>query len=80
MFYFYSIVYLPFLVIAIAYIANSSYWGFHLKHLNMNVFFAVGGFILIAIISVSIYYYPLWTAIPLPKEDWLMRMWLKSWI
>ncbi len=46
----------------------------------MNIFFVVGGFILIAIISVSIYYYPLWTAISLPKEDWLMRMWLKSWI
>ena len=80
MFYFYSIVYLPFLVIAIAYIANTIYWGFNLKHLNMNVFLAVGGFILIAIISVSVYYYPLWTAISLPKEDWLMRMWLKSWI
>jgi dolichyl-phosphate-mannose--protein O-mannosyl transferase len=80
MFYFYSIVYLPFLVIAIAYIANLIYVGVGARESSRKVFFWIGSIALLVVIGVSIYFYPIWTAIQLPKDDWLLRMWFRSWI
>jgi len=80
MFYFYSIVYLPFLVIAIAYIANLIYVGVGARESSKKVFFWIGSIALLVVIGVSIYFYPIWTAIQLPKDDWLLRMWFRSWI
>jgi dolichyl-phosphate-mannose--protein O-mannosyl transferase len=80
MFYFYSIVYLPFLVIAIAYIANLIYVGVGARESSRKVFFWIGSIALLVVIGVSIYFYPIWTAIQLPKDEWLLRMWFRSWI
>jgi dolichyl-phosphate-mannose--protein O-mannosyl transferase len=80
MFYFYSIVYLPFLVMAIAYIANLIYVGISARESNKKVFFVIGGILLIATIVISVFFYPVWTGIQLPKDDWLLRMWFRNWI
>ena len=29
---------------------------------------------------VSAFFYPIWTAMPVPYEFWLSHMWLESWI
>jgi dolichyl-phosphate-mannose--protein O-mannosyl transferase len=80
MFYFYSIVYLPFLVMAIAYIANLIYVGISARESSRKVFFVIGGILLIATIVISVFFYPVWTGIQLPKDDWLLRMWFRNWI
>jgi dolichyl-phosphate-mannose--protein O-mannosyl transferase len=80
MFYFYSIVYLPFLVMAIAYITNLIYVGINARESSRKVFFVIGGILLIATIAISVFFYPVWTAIQLPKDDWLLRMWFRNWI
>jgi dolichyl-phosphate-mannose--protein O-mannosyl transferase len=38
------------------------------------------GIVLGLIALVSLFFYPIWTAMPVPYEFWLSHMWLKSWI
>jgi dolichyl-phosphate-mannose--protein O-mannosyl transferase len=80
MFYFYSIVYLPFLVMAIAYIASLIYVGISARESSRKVFFVIGGILLVLTVVISVFFYPVWTAIQLPKDDWLLRMWFRNWI
>jgi hypothetical protein len=68
MFYFYSIVYLPFLVIAIAYIANLIYVGISARESSRKAFFVIGGILLVVAVGISVFFYPVWTGIQLPKE------------
>jgi dolichyl-phosphate-mannose--protein O-mannosyl transferase len=44
------------------------------------VFFVIGGILLIAAIGISVFFYPVWTGIQLPKDEWLLRMWFRNWI
>jgi len=80
MFYFYSIVYLPFLVMAIAYIASLIYVGISARESSRKVFFIIGGILLVLTVVISVFFYPVWTAIQLPKDEWLLRMWFRNWI
>ena len=80
MFYFYAIVFLPFLVIAIAYIAKLIYEGIISRGQSPKVFYVIGASVLLATIILSIFFYPVWTSISLPKDEWLMRMWFSKWI
>jgi dolichyl-phosphate-mannose--protein O-mannosyl transferase len=80
MFYFYSVVYLPFLVIAIAYIANLIYLGIAARDSDKKVFLIIGSILLIIVIGISVFFYPVWTGMQIPKDDWLLRMWFRNWI
>jgi len=80
LFLFYSIVYLPFLVMAIAYIANLIYVGINARESSRKAFFVIGGILLVLTVVISVFFYPVWTAIQLPKDDWLLRMWFRNWI
>ena len=80
MFYFYSIVYLPFIVIAIAYLAQIIYRKYKDNETSRKVYLFLITVFLIAIIVLSVYFYPIWTAVSLPKDQWLMRMWFNNWI
>ena len=80
MFYFYAISFLPFLVISISYVANLIYQGLLARGQSLKTFYVVGISLLIATIILSFYFYPIWTAISLPKEEWLARMWFAKWI
>ena len=80
MFYFYAISFLPFLVIAISYIANLIYQGLKARGQSLKTFYIVGISLLVATTILTIYFYPIWTAISLPKEAWLDRMWFSKWI
>jgi len=80
MFYFYSVVFVPFLVIAIAYIANLIYLGVVARESSRKAFLVIGTILLAVIIGVSVFFYPIWAAFGLPKDDWLLRMWFSRWI
>jgi dolichyl-phosphate-mannose-protein mannosyltransferase len=41
---------------------------------------AVAGAVVVAVVVNAAYFYPIVTALPIDKADWIRRMWLKSWI
>jgi dolichyl-phosphate-mannose--protein O-mannosyl transferase len=71
---------LPFLVIAIAYIANLIYVGISARESSRKAFFVIGGILLVVAVGISVFFYPVWTGIQLPKDEWLLRMWFRNWI
>lgn len=74
-FTFYSIVILPWIILAICYVFNAirraadrGTW-----HAVLSVTLGLCGL-------VSLFFYPIWTAMPVPYEFWLAHMWFQSWI
>jgi dolichyl-phosphate-mannose--protein O-mannosyl transferase len=65
---------------AIAYIASLIYVGISARESSRKVFFVIGGILLVLTVVISVFFYPVWTAIQLPKDDWLLRMWFRNWI
>ena len=83
MFFFYTVAYTPFLILAISYIAGlwltrSTDTGWQLPSRNVAVM-GIGLFVLAAL-AVSAYFLPLWTGAPMPHDQWQNRMWFQSWI
>lgn len=74
-FTFYSIVILPWIVLAICYMAD---W--LRQNVKATVYRSSVGAALGLIALVSLFFYPIWTAIPVPYEFWLAHMWFPSWI
>lgn len=83
MFFFYTIAYTPFLILAITYVA-----GLWLARTTPDAtglrsqraaLIGIGVFVLVAL-AVSAYFLPLWTGSPLTLEQWQHRMWFQSWI
>lgn len=83
MFFFYTVTYTPFLILALTYIAGlwlarSTDSGWQLPSRNVAVV-GIGIFVLAAL-ALSAYFLPLWTGEPIPQEQWQQRMWFQSWI
>lgn len=74
-FTFYSIVILPWIVLAICYVLD---W--LRTHAEIGTYRLTVGLGLMLIILVSAFFYPIWTTIPVPYEFWLSHMWFRSWI
>lgn len=74
-FTFYCIVILPWIVLAICYVAN---W-LRMK-VSRTAWTITAGVTMGLIVLVSVFFYPIWTAMPVPYEFWLVHMWLPSWI
>jgi len=74
-FTFYSIVILPWMILAVCYVLD---W----MRTNMSRFAYrwIAGGTMTVIVLVSVYFYPIWTAMPIPYDFWLQHMWLHSWI
>jgi dolichyl-phosphate-mannose-protein mannosyltransferase len=75
-FFYYAVVFDPFLVMAIALV-------FALMHETFQsrvVLGAVTGGYLLVVLANFIYLYPVLAARVLPYDDWLSRMWFSSWI
>lgn len=74
-FTFYSIVILPWIIISICYVADwikevfSPVVRTYIIRLSTAIIFAA-----------SIFFYPIWTAMPVPYDFWYMHMWFSSWI
>lgn len=74
-FTFYSIVLLPWMILAICYVFD---W--LRTTISRATWHAALGSTLGLCLLVSAFFYPIWTAMPVPYEFWLSHMWLESWI
>lgn len=83
MFFFYTVAYTPFLILAITYVAGlwlsrATAPGWRL--LSRNVAIAGIGVFVLAALALSAYFLPIWTGEPITLEQWQHRMWFQSWI
>ena len=83
MFFFYTVAYVPFLILAITYVAGL--WlarttpdGTGLASRRIAVV-GIGIFVLAAL-ALSAYFLPIWTGEPVTQQQWRARMWFQSWI
>ncbi|WP_307865191.1 dolichyl-phosphate-mannose--protein mannosyltransferase [Myceligenerans salitolerans] len=79
-FTFYTIVFAPFLVLAIVHVVAAL---LDLTEDDPPARRAVGwvtGAVAVVIVGVSVLFYPIWTAMPVPYDYWHSLMWLPSWI
>ncbi|WP_300766527.1 phospholipid carrier-dependent glycosyltransferase [uncultured Bifidobacterium sp.] len=74
-FTFYSIVILPWIILGICFVANEVRERASALTWRLTLAVTVG-----AIALVSLFFYPIWTGMPVPYEFWLSHMWLDSWI
>ncbi|MBT1165591.1 phospholipid carrier-dependent glycosyltransferase [Bifidobacterium simiarum] len=74
-FTFYAIAILPWVILGFVYVAD---W-LH-RTLNAFTFWWIMGGVLFVITVISVFFYPIWTAMPVPYEFWLSHMWFDSWI
>lgn len=78
MFFFYTVAYTPFLVLAVTLVLGLLLrWGGPAVRRRNTVL--VLGFVLLAVL-VSAFFLPVWTAEQIPYEQWRLRMWMNSWI
>ncbi|MFD1214337.1 dolichyl-phosphate-mannose--protein mannosyltransferase [Arthrobacter sp. GCM10027362] len=80
MFYFYAIVFEPFLILALTYVlgqvigrSTDPPWR------RRQGILAVGLFLALALAAAA-FFLPVWTAEQIPYEHWRWRMWMPSWI
>lgn len=83
MFFFYTVAYTPFLIIAIAYVAGlwlakATGTGWQLNSGKIAIL-GIGLFVLAAL-ALSAYFLPLWTGDSITWQQWQQRMWFQSWI
>ena len=74
-FTFYSIVILPAMILSICYVAD---W--LRESLPTRAYHVTCGVALVIVGAAAVFWYPIWTAIPVPYEFWLSHMWFDSWI
>lgn len=83
MFFFYTVAYTPFLVLAICYIfglwlSRATTGGWHINSRNVAII-GIGIFVLAAL-ALSAYFLPVWTGEPMTLDQWQHRMWFQSWV
>lgn len=83
MFFFYTVAYTPFLILAIGYIAGlwlarATSSGWQLRSRNVALI-GIGLFVLAAL-ALTAYFLPIWIGEPLSHEQWQHRMWFQSWV
>lgn len=74
-FTFYSVVILPWMILAICYVFNEIRRAADRALWNTTL-----ACLIIVCSAVSVFFYPIWTAMPVPYHFWLSHMWLQSWI
>lgn len=79
-FTFYAIVFAPWVVLALTYALGKILGPRDAPRERRDRGFFWVGLILIAIVAVSAFFYPIWTAQPVPYEFWQIHMWLPSWV
>lgn len=78
-FTFYSIVFTPFVILALVYLFTV--WLEHTERQPGRTGAVLTIFVVVLlIVGVSVLYYPIWTAMPVPYEYWHRLMLLPSWI
>lgn len=72
-FQFYTIAMMPFLVIALALVLRKMWTHSPQSRIVVMVYLALA-------LAASMFWYPLWTAIPVPQWFWSLHQWLTSWV
>ncbi|GAB2873579.1 phospholipid carrier-dependent glycosyltransferase [Streptomyces deserti] len=79
-FYFYAVVFLPFLCLAAAMLLGAVVGPPHSTD-TRRVAGATGGGVLVLLIAWNfIYFWPIYTGTAIPIDDWRSRMWLDTWV
>ena len=78
MFFFYTVAYAPFLVLAVTMVLGllMRLGGEPMRRRNtvLVLLFVAGA------VALSAFFLPVWTAEQIPYEQWRLRMWMNSWI
>jgi len=74
-FFFYSIVFLPYLILAGVLSVQVV-----TARLSQPTRSATVAGLLVIVLTVSWFFYPIWVGEPMPYEQWRLRMWLPSWV
>ncbi|WP_083521565.1 dolichyl-phosphate-mannose--protein mannosyltransferase [Arthrobacter luteolus] len=80
MFFFYAVSFEPFLILALTYVLGLMLGRDHDTALRRKRGAVGVGCFLLAVILVSAFFYPVWTAENIPYSGWRLRMWMPSWI
>ncbi|TSB26669.1 dolichyl-phosphate-mannose--protein mannosyltransferase [Streptomyces benahoarensis] len=79
-FLFYAVVFVPFLCLALA-IMIGAIIGPPGSSERRRTLGAVGAGVLVLLIVWNfVYFYPIYTGLPIPKSDWHRRMWFDTWV
>jgi dolichyl-phosphate-mannose--protein O-mannosyl transferase len=79
-FYFYAIVMMPFIAIALALLFRQLTWILISNGFSNWAPTSLTALYLFIVLGLTIFFLPIWTAISIPKNEWLWRMWLDIWI
>ncbi|MFJ9853416.1 dolichyl-phosphate-mannose--protein mannosyltransferase [Streptomyces sp. NPDC101150] len=79
-FLFYAVVFVPFLCLALAMMIGAIIGPPGASERRHTIGAVGAGVLVLLIIWNFIYFYPLYTGMPIPKSAWHGRMWLDSWV
>ena len=79
-FEFYSIVFLPFVVMALAMSLSTVRGAATASKARQTTGTVLVTLFLVAVVAVSWFFYPIWAGIPLPYDSWHLRMWFPTWV
>ncbi|MGX2995209.1 dolichyl-phosphate-mannose--protein mannosyltransferase [Streptomyces sp. JNUCC 64] len=79
-FYFYAVVFVPFLCLAVAMMVGALLGPKGSTELRRTAGAAGAGVLVLLIIWNFVYFWPIYTAQPIPIDSWRARMWLDTWI
>jgi dolichyl-phosphate-mannose-protein mannosyltransferase len=79
-FQFYTVVILPFMVLAIVFALRDIIGGRDAPPIRRANGQRLAAAFVIVVLLVSVFWYPVWTALPVPYEFWRVHNWLSSWI
>jgi dolichyl-phosphate-mannose--protein O-mannosyl transferase len=78
-FTFYSAVFCPYITLTISFVLLNALLCASTRECRRTFLF-ITATLCVIFLAVSAYFYPVWTGIHIPKEQWQHRMWLQSWI
>jgi dolichyl-phosphate-mannose-protein mannosyltransferase len=79
-FYFYSVVFVPFLCLAVAMTLGAILGPSHAPERRRMWGAVASGVLVLLIIWNFVYFFPLYTGMTIPSDAWRSRMWLDTWI
>jgi dolichyl-phosphate-mannose--protein O-mannosyl transferase len=71
---------MPFIAIAIALLFRQLTWIFKTSSFSNWAGTSLITLYLFIVLGLSVFFLPVWTAISIPKNEWLWRIWFDLWI
>lgn len=80
-FNFYTVVIAPFIALTCTWAIREM----HGRAVNSGgrsraVLYGVTGVFVLAVLLAFVFFYPVWTGLPIPRDSWRQRMWFQSWV